>query len=74
MKRTDAAFVLHDNSAITPFVSPYGPSVLQCGQQGCGVTFYKQQDLRRKDMHLIVREERAKHLSEVFKINDAFTS
>ena len=71
---TDTAFVLHNTGAIVPFVSPYGPSVLQCGKPGCSTKFYDYEDLGKEGMHLTIREGRAKHLSEVFKVSHTFTS
>ena len=67
-KRTDPAFVLHNTGATTPFVSPYGPSVLQCGQSGCNTLFYTEDDLADKEALLVdkIREARKKHLAEVF--------
>ena len=53
-ERTDEAFVLHDIGAIKPFVSPYGPSVLQCGQSGCGAKFYEPKDLGGESIHLTI--------------------
>ena len=73
-KRTEEVFVLHDTGPITPFVSPYGPSVLQCGQPGCGARFYNHTDARKENMHLIIREGRAKHLSDVFGVEARFAS
>ncbi|KAI9654704.1 MAG: hypothetical protein M1831_005291 [Alyxoria varia] len=69
-KRGDEAFILHDAIGITPFMSPYGPSVLRCGQPGCDVKFYHDGDLQKENLNETIRAYRAKHLSEVFAAKD----
>lgn len=48
-----------------PFVSPYGASVLECGQPSCTVKFYSELDPKSLDLEA-VRKRRAEHLKEVY--------
>ena len=64
--RDDQIFRIHMSEEVTPFFSPYGPSVLHCTKPGCGVKFYEYEDLDSTDLNLIIRERRAKHLSEAW--------
>lgn len=64
-----------DDSVMPPFVSPFGPSVLHCGQPGCPVKFYAEVDIQSKPIDaLAFRARRAKHLSEVYGIDKTFDS
>ena len=51
-----------------PFVSPYGPSILECGYPSCDIKFYDTP--WRSDVldPRSVRERRAQHLREVFAV------
>lgn len=73
-KRRDPAFILHDTNGTPPFVSHYGPSVLWCGQPGCGAIFYDPDHVDKMTLHVTLRDSRAKHLSEVFRVDESFTS
>ena len=70
--RKDRVFVIHNTGAVPPFVSPYGPSVLQCGHPGCGVKFYDPAKANKEILQQTVREGRAKHLAEAFKADNTF--
>ena len=64
-----------DETVMPPFVSPFGPSVLHCGQPGCGVKFYAEADLQSKPINaLAIRARRASHLSEIYGIDRTFIS
>ncbi|KAK4694811.1 hypothetical protein P7C71_g2829, partial [Lecanoromycetidae sp. Uapishka_2] len=58
----------HLGTEMPPFVSPFGPSVLHCGT--CDHKFSTKEDLKSgsEAMALIVRENRAKHLKEVYAV------
>ena len=73
-KRSDGIFMLHNDDAVPPFASPYGASVLYCGQQGCGVKFYSETDIGKEKMDCVIREGRAKHLKEAYQVDEAFAS
>ena len=59
---------------LPPFVSPYGPSVLECGFSSCGVQFYDTSQRLQTINPLDVRERRTKHLQQIFGIENRFTS
>lgn len=61
----------HDTNP--PFVSPYGPSVLECGEPSCMVKFYSEQD--PTSLHpSAVRKRRAEHLKEVYGTCEEFNA
>ena len=59
---------------IPPFVSPYGPSVLKCGFRGCDVRFHDRSQRLETINPIDVREQRTKHLHQVFGIKATFES
>lgn len=48
-----------------PFVSPYGPSVLQCGEPSCRIKFYSELDLTSVQPSAL-RKRRTEHLKEAY--------
>ncbi|KAL8937757.1 MAG: hypothetical protein Q9216_004263 [Gyalolechia sp. 2 TL-2023] len=63
-KSTDSR---HDG--VPPFVTPFGPSIISCGKQKCGMLFYDPSEPATLDPDT-VRKRRAEHLNSVFQ-NDA---
>ena len=70
----DADLKLH-NDSVTPFVTPFGPSVVHCGAPGCEKPFHPSGiDLTATDAAAIVREGRKRHLAEVFGLSSSSTN
>ena len=60
---------------VPPFINPFGPSVLRCGQLNCPVRFYSEADLEAgMDPAIQIRERRAKHFSDIYGIDTTFMS
>ena len=63
--------IVHGEGEIAAFASPYGPSVVKCGQSGCGAKFYMPGDRNDKNLRETVRARRAKHLFEAYAVADS---
>lgn len=64
-----------DETAMPPFVSPFGSSVLHCGLPGCPAKFYTEADLQSKPVNVVaIRARRAHHLSEAYGVCTTFDS
>lgn len=61
-----------DEMTLPPFVSPYGPSVLHCGKPKCPVKFFSAEDDPIDPIR--VREQRAKHLVDIYGAGPASAS
>lgn len=63
----------HLSTEMPPFVSPFGPSVLHCGEADCGQKFYSDKDFEAgpEAMALIVRENRASHFKKIYAVQSA---
>lgn len=55
----------HPVHCVPPFVSPYGPSVLECGEPSCPVQFYLESDANSLDLDAL-RRRRATHLTSIY--------
>lgn len=60
--------------SMPPFVSPYGPSVLECGFPKCGLKFFDAPKRGETVDPVDVRERRTKHLQQSFGVGGNFTS
>lgn len=61
----------HSIDFVPPFVSPWGPSVVKCGDPDCHVKFYSDTDPLPLDPKVLHRN-RTQHLKEVFGVAPEF--
>ena len=54
------------HAGVPPFVTPFGPSIVSCGKERCGLLFYDPSDPATLEADA-VRKRRAEHLNSVFQ-------